>query len=77
MASRLGDCEKYLVGMGFGVGEAIEDVQSRVSAFEERSRITSYPRLRRIPHILRLWRGGQYSSFQGWKSAVKDLMRAR
>ena len=67
-----------LVKSGYATAEHLDILASKIvekSRYEDaRAEILSSPRLQRFRGVLSLWRRGGYRSFNGWRSAIKDLL---
>jgi glycosyltransferase involved in cell wall biosynthesis len=77
MAERLAASEHLLTKLGLAdrLPGALAYVERKCAALEARTKMISYSRLRRLPHWCKFAIGGHYREFDGWKSAVKDLVR--
>ena len=74
---RVRDRAGVLDGLGLGgpLGPALARLDERCKAFAGRERLMTYPRLQRMPHLVRFAMRGQYRHFDGGKSGLKDLLR--
>ena len=54
---------------------AIEKIAVKQAALEGRIALASKPRYRRALSVASLWQAGGYRQFEGWRSALKDLVR--
>lgn len=57
------------------IDSAIERLCRDELSVAARFKIVSSGRFRRVPNIFRLWWSGGYSSFERYKSAIKDIIR--
>lgn len=57
------------------IENALEILQIERLAVKTRIKVMNRPRWRRLPHVLAAWAFGHYRFFQGWKSALIDLIR--
>lgn len=76
-AERLEERGEQLRQLGYGgrLPGALVALRAEIDDREKRIAVARQPRLRRIPHVLGLWRRGGYRHFSSWKSAVKDMIR--
>jgi glycosyltransferase involved in cell wall biosynthesis len=54
---------------------ALEKIKAKQAALEGRIALASKPRYRRAPDVASFWNAGGYCEFEGWRSALKDLVR--
>lgn len=54
---------------------AMKAFERKNSALEQRVQIVSRPPWRRPAALISFWASGGYREFQGWKSALKDMVR--
>ena len=57
------------------IENALRILQVERLAVKARIKVMNRPRWRRLPHVLAAWASGHYRFFQGWKSALIDLIR--
>lgn len=57
-----------------GFGNFAQRLEQRATAMEGRLAMREKGRWRRLPDVVRLWKGGAYHEFSGVKSAVRDLL---
>lgn len=55
--------------------ENIANLHHKKKAIVQRIHLASIPRWRRAPYTLKHWLAGTYENFNGWKSALKDMIR--
>ena len=57
------------------IENALKILQAERLAVKARIKVMNKPRWRRLPHVLATWASEHYRFFQGWKSALIDLIR--
>ena len=57
------------------IDSSISQLSKKNTATEKRIELMSSGKIPRIPKIIQLWTQGFYGQFDGWKSAVKDMLR--
>lgn len=57
------------------IDNSISQLNKKNTATEKRIELMSSGKIPRIPKIIQLWAQGVYGQFEGWKSAVKDMLR--
>lgn len=74
---RIADSTDILEGIGLRSKqrEAMNSLLRAIEDLEARVECLGFPRLRRLSHVLRLYRDGRYGRFSGWRSAMKDILR--
>jgi glycosyltransferase involved in cell wall biosynthesis len=68
----------FLRGTEFMAGDqaaALRSIAHEISSFEQRVELTKLHATHRMVAIFRLWRSGGYQYFEGWLSAISDVMR--
>ena len=54
--------------------QAIDRLTVEIERVQQRIALASLPKPRRWARVITLWRGGFYSGFSGWRSALKDAV---
>ena len=54
--------------------QAINRLTVEIERVQQRIALASLPKPRRWARVITLWRGGFYSGFSGWRSALKDAV---
>lgn len=57
------------------IDQAQQALNRQKSSVAARAALVCLPIPRRLPRLWKLWRGGGYQYFHGWKSALRDLIR--
>ncbi|TFI59898.1 glycosyltransferase [Sphingomonas parva] len=68
--------QDLLAEQGIGIDRAMKRVEHERESLERRIALTRSPLLRRVPQIARMLLEGRYRYFYGWKSALRDVVRA-
>ncbi len=63
------------LGLGSNARAALTLLGEQREAMAARQRLAAVAPTRRAGQVWRLWRGGGYRHFSGWKSALKDLLQ--
>jgi glycosyltransferase involved in cell wall biosynthesis len=58
------------------VDQALQTLNQEKCSLAERAALASLPIRQRLPRVWKLWLGGGYRYFYGWKSALRDLSRS-
>jgi glycosyltransferase involved in cell wall biosynthesis len=76
-ARRIGERRDALdrLGLGGRADSAVDLLRRQNEAMAARRQLAETPLPRRAARVWKLWRSGAYSSFSGWKSALKDLLQ--
>jgi glycosyltransferase involved in cell wall biosynthesis len=75
--NRLSERADYIDALGYKKSwlEALEKIALERGVLEKRISLLSQARWERIGAVLSFWRAGGYGHFEGWKSAIKDVLR--
>jgi glycosyltransferase involved in cell wall biosynthesis len=71
----IGENESAIGKLGGAIDHARSAIASERRHTEARIALASLPFLRRASKVTRLWSAGGYRYFNGWKSALNDLVR--
>lgn len=76
IAERIAGNRALIEKLGFGgaVDAALRSLVAEASAYADRLACLGHSRATRFPHVVRMLRGGTYTHFQGYRSALKDLV---
>lgn len=74
IADRLGSGQVDRLGLADRRSRAIGALADESAAYTARRDCIGLRRIARIPHVMRMLRGGTYDRFHGLRSAVKDLV---
>lgn len=75
--NRLNEKEKLIRDWGFEVQatQSIQTFEIKISVINKRIQLVSLSRFQRLIPVLIFWLKGNYNYLEGWKSAVKDIIR--